>query len=269
MRPARSETHDRFVFVFFSIVVVAAGASGAALVIAPGSTEQYFSWTLQPPGAASVIGGFYLASAAVFGWALTLPWRQARSLMVGVLGLAVPTLVLTLVHDEVFDFGRWQAVGWAALFVAAPVSATAMLVLRRVDDGGGPAVRSGTRALLGLLAVALGIVAVLVWADATRDDVARVGPIDLVRLTGAYLGAWCSFLAALSGWAAARGTWDAARVPLMTIAAAAGGALVGFLRSIGDLRHPAVTFLVCSGLLIGAVLTYRRSRPPHPGATPS
>jgi hypothetical protein len=60
-----------FVVTFFSVVVVAAGASGAALLVAPGSTERYFSRTLRPPAAAAVIGGFYLASAGVFGWALT------------------------------------------------------------------------------------------------------------------------------------------------------------------------------------------------------
>lgn len=257
-----------FVIAFFSVVVVAAGISGAALLIAPGSTQRYFSWTLQPPAAAALIGGFYLASAAVFGWALTLPWHQARSLVVGVLGLAVPTLGLTLVHDEVFDFGRWQAVAWGGLFVVAPVSALALLVLRRADGARGPALPSGARALLGLLTAALGVVAVLIWADGTRDDMTRVGPVDLVRLTGTYLGAWCSFLAVLCGWAAARGTWDDARVPLMTLAAAAAGALVGFVRSVGDLRRPSVTLLVCSGLLVAAVLTYRRSRPPQARQAP-
>ena len=78
------------------IVVVAAGASGAALLIAPGETDRYFSWTLRPPAAAALIGGFYLASAVVFAVALALPWSQVRTLVVGVYGLAVPTLVLTL-----------------------------------------------------------------------------------------------------------------------------------------------------------------------------
>ena len=85
------------------MVVVAAGASGVALLVAPASTDRYFSWTLRPPGAAALIGGFYLASAIVFGAALRLPWRQVRPVLVAVLGLAVPTLVLTFNHDEVFD----------------------------------------------------------------------------------------------------------------------------------------------------------------------
>jgi hypothetical protein len=251
----------RFVVVFFSIVVVAAGLSGAALIAAPGSTERYFSWTLRPPAAAALIGGFYLASAAVFGWALTLPWRQARSLVVGVLGLAVPTLVMTLVHDEVFDFGRWQALLWVGLFVTAPVTASVLLISKRGGGPGGPALGAGSRFGLGLLACLLAVVALLVWLDATRDDVSRLGPVELVRLTGAYIGAWCSFLAVLCGWAAARGSWDAARVPLMTIAAAAGGALIAFLRSLADLNRPVLALVVTASLLTGAAAAYRHNRP--------
>ena len=92
--------------LFFGIVVVAAGVSGLALLVAPASTDRYFSWTLNPPAAAALIGGFYLASAVVFAWGLRLEWRSARTLLVGVLGLAVPTLVLSIVHDDVFDFSR-------------------------------------------------------------------------------------------------------------------------------------------------------------------
>ena len=260
----------RFVVVFFSVVVVAAGASGAALIAAPGSTQRYFSWTLRPPAAAALIGGFYLASAAVFGWALTLPWRQARSLVVGVLGLAAPTLVMTMIHDEVFDFGRWQALLWVGLFVTAPVTATVLLSIKRVGGTQGPALDAGSRAGLGLLAAVLAVVAVLVWLDATRDDVARIGPVDLVRLTGTYIGAWCSFLAVLCGSAATRGTWDAARVPLLTVAAAAGGALIAFVRSWSDLRRPVLALSVTFILLVGALLAYRRNRPassPYPDGT--
>jgi hypothetical protein len=193
----------------------------------------------------------------VFGWALTLPWRQTRSLVVGVLGLAVPTLVLTLVHNEVFDFGRWQALAWVGLFATAPVSAAFMLAISSPKGGDGPALPRWSRGVLAVLAAALATVAVLVWLDPTRDDVARVSPVDLVRLTGTYPGAWCSFLAMLCGWAAVRGGWDDARVPLVTVAAAASAALVALLRSLGALRHPAASVLVATGLLVLAVTTYR------------
>lgn len=246
---------------FCAVVLVAAGASGVALMLFPGSTGDYFSWRLQPPGAASLIGGFYLASAMAFGAALRLPWRQVRPLLVSVLFLAVPTLVLTLVHDEVFDFGRWQALAWVGLFVVAPLSAAGILAAAPRDRAGGPRLPPWSRVALGGLALGLAVVGILVWFEPTRGDVRRFSPVDLVRLTGAYLGAWCSFLAALTGWVAWRATWDDARLPLITLAAAAAGAAVGLLRSAEDVRHLGVALAVSAGIGALAVALYRQSAP--------
>ena len=242
-------------------MVVAAGASGVALLVAPGSTHRYFSWTLRPAGAAALIGGFYLASAGVFAWALTLPRRQARALLVGVLGLAVPTLVLTIVHDEVFDFDRWQALAWVGLFVTAPVSATLLLGVLRSGEVSDRALPPWCRSTVAVLGVALAAVAVLVWMDTTRDDVVRFSPVDLVRLTGTYLGAWCSFLAVLCIHAATTGRWDEGRVAFVTLGAAAAGAAVALLRTLEDVRHPAVALLVCAGVGALAVVMYRAGSP--------
>ncbi len=242
---------------FFGIVVVAAGASGVALLVAPGSTDRYFSWTLNPPAAAALIGGFYLASAVVFGWALTLPWRSARALLVGVLGLAVPTLVLSIVHDEVFDFGRWQALAWMGLFLTAPVSATLLLVTGP-QVGPGPRLVGWARAVLAGLGVVLLVVGALVWGDQTRDSLPS--PVDLIRLTGTYLGAWCSFLGLLCGYAAVTGGRDESEVAFVTVAVASAGAALAFLRSIGDIRYPVASLAVC--VVVGAVsvVGVRRTR---------
>lgn len=247
---------------FLAVVVVAAGASGVALLVAPDATDRYFSWTLRPAGAAALIGGFYLASAVAFGVALTLPWRQVRPLLVAVLGLAVPTLVLTLVHDEVFDFGRWQALAWVALFVAAPVSTVAILASYRAGPArSAPSLRAWARPVLGALAAGLAVLAPLIWFDATRDAVARHSPVDLVRLTGTYLGAWCSFLAVACGWAAWRGRWDDARVGLIALGAAGGGAALAFLRSFGEIRHPLAALTLALAVTGVSGLLYAANRP--------
>jgi hypothetical protein len=228
------------VTTFLAIVVVAAGISGVVLLAFPGSTGRYFSWALGPPPAASLVGGFYVASAVAFAWAVTLPWSQVRPLLFGVLGLAVPTLVLTIVHDEVFDFGRWQAVAWVLLFTAAPVSATLLLLTIPPPAGSDRRLLRWVRAVLAALAVLFAAVAALVWVDGTREDLLRWSPVDLVRLSGTYLGAWCSLLAALCGVASVQGTWDAARLPLATLGLAATGAAVGLLRTADQLRHAPI-----------------------------
>jgi hypothetical protein len=255
---------DPYVATFCILVVLAAGGTAIALLIAPGSTDTYFSWTLRPDAAAAMIGGMYLASAVVFAWALTLPWRQVRPLFVGVLGLTTPTLVLTLVFNEVFDYSRWQAVVWLLLFAGAPVSAALILATAKREPSGGPELVAWTRAVLGVLTVALAALAIAVWIDEWRDNVSRASPVELLRLTGTYLGAWCSFAAAMTGWAALRGRWDDARLPLVALVAISGGLTVAFLRTLDDLRRPAAALAVTAGLGILAAAMYAANRPAAP-----
>lgn len=246
---------------FLVIVVLAAGVTGAVLLAAPGETDDYFSWTLRPSGAAALIGGLYLASALVFGVAMGLPWSQVRPMVIGVLGLAVPTLVLTAIHDEVFDFTRWQAIGWVALFVAASAFVTALLATRPPEPASAHRLQHRTRMGLAVLALAFAALAVAIWIDPIRDEISGSSPVELVRLTGTYLGAWCFFLALLCAVAVVGGTWDHARLPLLAVAAAAAGAIAAFLRTYSDVRHPLASLVVSAGLLVLAVLVYRSERP--------
>ena len=250
---------------FCVLVVIAAGGSAALLLVAPGSTDRYFSWTLRPHAAAAMIGGLYLAAAVVFAWALTLPWAQVRPLFVGVLGLTLPTLVLTMIHDHVFDFGRWQAVVWVVLFAGAPVSAVATLFARRREVAGGAPVGAWSRAVLLAVSAILLALAVAVWIDSTRDDVSRAAPVQLIGLTGTYLGAWCSFAATLSAWAALRAHWDDARLPLVALGAVAAGLMIAFARVAGDLRHPVATFAAKIALGAVAVIVYAANTPRRHG----
>ncbi len=203
---------------FFGIVVAIAGVSGVALLSFPGSTDRYFSWTLRPTGAAAAIGGLYLASAVIFGWALRRTRDEIRSLAVGVLGLAVPTLVFTIVHHDVFDFGRWQAVGWWVLFATAVVAVLCELrtgrAHRRADA---PA---SQRWACGALAVGASGLAIGMWLAAST-------------LTMRYLGCWASFAAVVAGHAAVSGRRADAKVAGLVVAAAAGGLGVAALRMIG------------------------------------
>jgi hypothetical protein len=249
--------------VIFSIVVFAASATGIVLLAAPGETDRYFSWTLRPRAAAAMIGGLYLASAILFGWGLVIPRRQARPLLAAILGLSIPTLVLTFIHDEVFDFSRWQAVAWVVLFVSAPVSAVATVVSTAPDGAATARLRMWARLVIGMLALAFMAVAIMVWFDTTRSDVARYAPFALVRLTGTYLGAWCSFLGLAAAWAAVRGGWDDARAPLVAIALASAGANFALLRTASDIRHRALTVFVTAALGALAIVIYWVERP-HP-----
>lgn len=240
----------------FGAVVAAAGVSGLALLIMPESTTQFFSWGLGPPPLASLVGGLYLASAVTFAVALRLPWRCARSLVAASVALTAPTLVATVVHLDVFDFGRWQAWAWVALFLAAPPFWAALLVANRaaVPRSEQRVRKPGAIGLLTLVFLLVGS-AVLLWADPSVGD--HVLPFELSPLGGRFIGCWLAFLASMAGWAALRPA--EARLPFVALAAYPAGALVAGLRSLSDLGPPnrQWIYLVVLGLaavLFGALL---------------
>jgi hypothetical protein len=216
-------------------VAFAAGLTGILLLAFPGSTTRYFSWGLTPPALASLIGGSYVASMFVFGLAVRAGWREVRGLVAGTLALTLPMLVVTFVHLDVFDFGRWQAWAWVLLFAASPISFGTVLLLRRVSARvEAPRLAVWARVLAALLAVGFLAMAVALWWNPVR--VSDVLPFRLPPLGGRVLGCWCSFLAFLAGWAAVRGRSDEAQVPLFGVAAFIAGALVGAARNFGDLQ---------------------------------
>ena len=227
--------------IFFSLVTLAAGISAILLLGWPGSTGRTFSWTLRPPAAAALIGGFYLASSAIFGIGLTRPWTEVRAICVAVYGLIIPTLVETFVHLPVFEFSRWQALLWVALFVAAPLAITYVLWSQRERplQAGRPLV-GWTRAVLALSSVVFtGMAAALLVApsgDALSDD----APFALVGLTGSYLGAWCAFAAILCGWTAWRDSWAEARFAVPSLVAVLLGGVLAAVRAAGTIRHGGV-----------------------------
>ncbi|HET8756258.1 MAG TPA: hypothetical protein VFM58_09615, partial [Solirubrobacteraceae bacterium] len=112
----------------FLMLVVAAGAVGAALLVVPDATGSFFSWTLKPSPLAAFAGGVYVGSALVY--AVGLRSAAARPLIVAAVVLSVSVLTVTLLHLEVFDLSRLQAWAWLVLF-GGFAAVTGALALRR------------------------------------------------------------------------------------------------------------------------------------------
>src|SRR5215210_251081 len=143
-------TSDRVLTVAFAIVALAAGIVGIVMLAAPGSTGDYFSWALGPPPLATLVGGLYVASTVVFGLGIGRAWGGVRGLVAGALGLTLPTLTATLVHSEVFDFGRPVAVIWLVLLAGSPATFGTILLMRLHEPGvAGPPRAGGVRLALG------------------------------------------------------------------------------------------------------------------------
>jgi hypothetical protein len=252
---------ERWLRLLLGGVAFAAGLTGVVLLLFPDTTDRYFSWGLGPPPLTTLIGGSYVASIFVFGWAVRRPWVETRGLVVGTLALTLPMLAVTFTHLDQFDFSRWQAWAWVALFLASPLSFGSVIVLRRgIPVDAGPMSPRAHRAVAAVLVLGLGALALALWVDPVATG--RILPFDLPPLGGRVLGCWCSFLAFLAGWAAVRSHREG-RLSFLALAAFAAGALIGGLRSFGDLGPPSQRTAYVA-VLVGIALVATWAARPSP-----
>ena len=220
----------------FSLLVLAAGLIGIALVAVPGATGEFFAWGLGPEPLAAFAGGVYVGSAAAYAVALPRTDREVRGLVCGAVVLSVSVFVITLAHLDQFDFDRLQAWAWVVLFAGFSLVTAALLVFGQTEPGGAPAepLAPWMRLVLRLAAVLLGAVAIALWIDPT--GLTAASPFDLPPLGGRFAGSWVALLATLSGWAAIRNDRYEAQPAVVALVTLPAGALIAALRTLPDLE---------------------------------
>jgi hypothetical protein len=214
----------------FLMLVLAAGAVGAALLIVPEATGTFFAWGLKPASLAAFAGGVYVASAVAY--AAGMRARDAQGLVVAAAVLSLTVLAATFLHLEVFDFGRLQAWAWVALFAAFGV-ATSVLAVRGPWEP-----RGETRLRFAVIGALLAGAGLALWIDP--------GAFELPPLGGRFAGSWTLTLATLATWAA---LGHDARLPTLALVALPLGALVGALRTEADPTYLAalIALIAVSG----------------------
>jgi hypothetical protein len=242
---ARAEFARRAAFL---MLVVAAGAVGAALLLVPGATGSFFAWTLQPSPLAAFAGGVYVGPAVVY--AAGIRGGATRSLLVAAVVLSVSVLTATLIHLEVFDLGRLQAWAWLALF-AGFATVTSVLALRREPRTDSAPLATPVRAVFAIAAAGLATAGLALWADPAA--------FGLPPLGGRFAGSWTVMLAVLAAWPAAAGGRDEAALPALALIALPAGALVAAARTgTGDpLYLLALGALMVAG--VGLRISTRRT----------
>ncbi len=245
----------------FLVVTLVAGVAGIVMLALPADTDDYFSWAIGPPPLTATVGAFYVASALLFGLAAAeVEWFRVRPLCFGVLALTLPTIAFTIHHEEVFDFGRWQAVAWVILFVASPLAFGTILVLQRgLAAPASPALSVPARAIVSGLGIAYAALALAIWID--PDAVGERGPFALVGLSGRYGGCWLALLATLAAYPAIRNRSDEAFLPAVALTLWPIAAFLASFRSWDELETGAprtiylvvlVVLAVAGGAVMGA-----------------
>ena len=234
----------------FGLVALVAGVFGAIMLIAPEDTDTYFAWPIGPAPVAATVGCCYIASGIVFAiGAMSDEWGQVRSLCYAAVGLTVPTLVSTIYDSDVFDFSRFLAIMWVILFTVSPLVFIALLwVQRRVPAPESPPLTPTARVLFGVLGLGFTWLAVAAWID--PGSLGDHAPFVMVKLSGRFLGSWCSFLAVLAWYAAVRNRRLEAFLPAIGLTVVPLLAIVAALRTWSDLDSGAPR----AGYLLALVL---------------
>jgi hypothetical protein len=177
--------------LFEAFAALAFGAFVLLFVLSE-ETDDWFSWTIQPPLTAAFLGASYLAALVLFAWTARYgDWRSAQATLVPVSVIAVLLLVATIIHEDRFhdDLFGWF---WKAAYLLAPIAiavAVARQLSRPVRDGRAraplPASLRAALAIQGLTMLALGTY--LFLAPESADS---LWPWDLTPLTARAVGAF-------------------------------------------------------------------------------
>jgi len=184
--------------------------AGVQLFVFPTRTEEYFAWTVASPMTAVFLGASYWSAVGLeVTAARARGWGGARIAVPTVFVFTTATLVVTLVHLELFHLDadlelntRLVTWGWIAVYVVVPVLMVLAVVAQRragfaaPPPTGLPALVRGVLLLLALGLAGLGLT--LLLSPATGTD---LWPWALTPLTARAVGAWLLGLGVAAGHA--------------------------------------------------------------------
>jgi len=208
--------------------------AGIQTFILAEQTERFFAWTIKLPLTAAFLGAGYWASG-VLEWLASRQrnWAGARPGVPAVWLFTTLTMVLSVVHYDLFRTESFWAWAWFNVYFIVPVALGTIWILQVRRPGGDPpstgAIAPALRIacavhLLLLLPLGLALYLAPSWAS-------DVWPWALTDLTGRATGAW------LIGWSVV---------------------LIGILLENDRARThmPALSYAVWGGLALVAIARY-------------
>jgi hypothetical protein len=229
---------DRVWRIVLRVSAVLAVIAGGLLFAGAEETEDWFSWTIQPPMTAAFLGAVYWAAAILF-WTTSrrAGWAALKVAAVPEAVAATGLLIATAIHLDRFHhdlFGYF----WITVYaLAAPLLVLLTLALRRRDRGepaGAPALPAPLRALVGAEALVLGAYGLALFVLPGTFDAAW--PWQLTPLTGRATG---SFLVGIALAVAVAGPRAPLGAPLAFAALGALEILAAFLHGPDFTSRPA------------------------------
>jgi hypothetical protein len=233
--------------------------AGALLFIGATETDDWFSWTIQPPLTAAAMGGIYWGACVLIASGATAPgWRAVRPAAFVVLVIATTLLVVTLIHLDRFDMDSLFGVFWLCAYIIAPP----LIAWGMLEQSRSPADGSREFGLYGPLRAALGLEGAVMAAASlvmllAPDSAADVWPWALSPLTSRALGTLIGAVAFIALYAAWEGSTGLSRgLPAAYITVGAFQLLAVALHSsdLGDDELANAVYVGFSALILSTGL---------------
>jgi peptidoglycan/LPS O-acetylase OafA/YrhL len=221
--------------LLFRASALLALVAGLLLFAGATRTDDYFSWTIEPPETAAFLGAAYWAAAVLFSWASAQrQWEQIRIAVFPEFSVAILLLIATYMHLEKFHddlFGYFWVVVYS---IAAPVLIYLIAASPARSEKGGPPrlpMPAWLRLALALQALTFAVYGAGLFLSPSGFDAAW--PWPLTPLTARAIAAF------LLGFALAAAIAVRANSLQRFRGAAATYAVLGALQLLGAALHSA------------------------------
>jgi hypothetical protein len=213
-----------------AVLTVALVVVGLPVVVAPGRTDELFSWTVDVPLTAAFLGACYW-TAALFTLlaARERSWARVRPVMPGILVAGTLILAATLLHIDKFAMETARGWVWVILYAGLPPGVLLLLALQRRKRGADPPVALPIERW-ALVALALAAVALLAAGAVLYGTAHDWWPWPLTDLTARMVGAWLAAIGVTLVAVLREGDWTRVRAAMVYLAAVAAAHLVTLAR---------------------------------------
>jgi hypothetical protein len=219
---------------FYGVAAGLAAVAGFLLFPLASETEDYFSWTIEPPLSAAFMGAAYWAALVLFAWAAgQRSWATARTAMPAVVTIAALLLATTLIHLDKFDFDSIFGWFWLVVYsVVTPLLAWALVRQLRAAE----AVERGRDPLPAAVRVVLAV--------------------DVLVLAGFGLALFAAPADTASAWLWELTPLTARAIASFLIGFAVAAAFALWEDDVTRLRGPAMAFATLAALELLALAVY-------------
>lgn len=190
------------------------------LYILPGQTEKLFSWKIQPPMSAMMLGAAYAGGIYFFaGVLLSKQWHRIKTGILALIPFVTMLGIATILHWDRFTHNHISFIAWVSLYFTTPFIVSVIWMRNRRQDPGqrdnqDTSIPYPVRFGLGAVGLITFIISLVLFLVPTV--LIGVWPWTLTPLTARVMGAMFSLPGAVGLCVALDARWSAAKLILQS-----------------------------------------------------